>query len=266
MPVQYEPSNNSHTWFSTRTAEFRRLLEGQTTGTITNAQRLAHPWKIRKQEQNRQHKQHIDGILDAQLAYINNPDATHTHPYIPHTMCYSTAQWRDQLTNRPDTSVKPTLYLCMNNILPAQEPLHITAPRTPPDQPIKRKVSWKPTFHTIPGTPDSPSPHKTTTKKQRISQTYLRMLLQAKRRKKPCRPTNPAEKGNTKSTQPQPTLDANTLTPPGPTPAAPRIKPQIATVFLTFISGPKQIIAPKWGSLMQSQSYAKRKLKRMRNE
>ncbi len=91
IPVQYEPSNNSRTWFSTRTAEFRRLLESQATGPIPNAQRLAHPWKIRKQEQNRQHKQHIDGILDAQLAYINNPD----------------------------TSVKPTLYLCMNNIFPA---------------------------------------------------------------------------------------------------------------------------------------------------
>jgi hypothetical protein len=64
------------------------------------------------------------------------------------------------------------------------DPCTTTTPsRTPPDQPIHRKVPFKPTFQTIPGTPDQ-TPPRVGNKQQGTNRAYLRMLLQARARRK----------------------------------------------------------------------------------
>jgi hypothetical protein len=55
----------------------------------TNAQRLAHPWRISKREHNHWIKSHEDSTLDQQVLYINQPTATHSATTRPaYFMCH----------------------------------------------------------------------------------------------------------------------------------------------------------------------------------
>ena len=83
---------------------------------MTNAQKLAHPWKTHRQEKNRQNKQKLDRIIEAHVQYIHNPAATLTD-----THCWN---WQAPETPRSHTIPKPTLYLCMNRV-------STSAPSTP---------------------------------------------------------------------------------------------------------------------------------------
>ncbi len=174
MPIH--PTPDRRTWFSTRADELHRLVERQIVTSITNAQKLAHPWKTNKQETNRKNKETLDRIIDAYVQYINDSAAL-VPPTITHTHC-----WQCHVPESPRARPIPksTLYLCMNQ----PQVLHTTTtpPRTPPDQPIHRKVLFKPTFQTILGTSDL-TPPRVGTKQQRTTRAYLRMLLQARARR-----------------------------------------------------------------------------------
>jgi hypothetical protein len=61
------------TWSGTCDAEFQRHLPYLAFPAITNAQRLAHPWKTRRQEENRQRKQQHDTRINLWLTYIHDP-------------------------------------------------------------------------------------------------------------------------------------------------------------------------------------------------
>jgi hypothetical protein len=150
---------------------------------VTNAQKLASPWKTAKQETNRKNKQTLDHIIDAYVQYINNPAEL-----VPSTLTHPPGwQWQVHETPRAHPSSKPTRYLCMNQ--PHDPCKNTTPPRTPPDQPIQRKVTFKPTIETIPGTPDhtipgipDQAPPRVGHTKKRIKHAYLRMLLRARAR------------------------------------------------------------------------------------
>ncbi len=105
VPIHFIPLPDRRTWFSTRADAFQRLVESQTVTPITNAQKLAHPWKINKQEINRQHKQKLDRIIDASVQYINNPAAL-LPPTLTHTHCWT---WQAPETSRSHSHTKPTL-------------------------------------------------------------------------------------------------------------------------------------------------------------
>jgi hypothetical protein len=175
VPTPFVPTTARRTWFSTRADELHHLVEKQMVTPVTNAQRLAHPWKTAKQETNRKNKATLDRIIDAYVQYINDSAAL-VPPTLTHTHC-----WKGTVPETPRARPipKPTLYLCMNQ--PHDPRTTTTPPNTPPDQPIKRKEPWKPTFQTIPGTLDPPSP-RTGNKKQRISRAYLQLLLKARTR------------------------------------------------------------------------------------
>jgi hypothetical protein len=177
VPTPFVPTTARRTWSSTRADELHRLVQSQMVTSVTNAQRLAHPWKIAKQETNRKNKETLDRIIDAHVQYITNPAAP-VPPTFNHTHC-----WKRTVpeTPRAHPIPKPTLYLCMNQ--PQNPRTTTTPPRTPPDQSIQRKVPVKPHLQTIPGTPDQ-TPPRVGTNKQRINQTYLRMLLRARARRK----------------------------------------------------------------------------------
>jgi hypothetical protein len=157
---------------TSRARELNRLVHHGTLMRITNAQRLAQTvgseWRLNRRITNRQNQQRLDQILDLHVAYINDPTITNPPSSIPSTLQQNTR------THQP-------LYQCMSTILQPPDQTTINPPRTPPDQPIKRKESWEPTFQTTPGTPDPPSP-RTGNKKQRISRAYLQMLLKARKR------------------------------------------------------------------------------------
>jgi hypothetical protein len=61
------------TWSDTCIAEFQRHLPYIAYPAVTNAQRLAHPWKTRRQEENRQRKRQHDTMIDLWLHYIQDP-------------------------------------------------------------------------------------------------------------------------------------------------------------------------------------------------
>jgi hypothetical protein len=75
VPVHFVPTPDRRTWFSTRADELHRLVQSQMVTSVTNAQRLAHPWKTDKQENNRKNKETLDRIIDAHVQYITNPAA-----------------------------------------------------------------------------------------------------------------------------------------------------------------------------------------------
>jgi hypothetical protein len=52
-PVHSALLPDRRTWFSTRADELRRLIVGQPFTAVTNAQKLSHPWKTHRQEENR---------------------------------------------------------------------------------------------------------------------------------------------------------------------------------------------------------------------
>ncbi len=176
VPIHSVPTPDRRTWLSTRADELHRLVERQMVTSVTNAQKLAHPWKTDKQATNRKNKETLDRIIDAYAQYINDPAAL-VPPAITHTHCWETVPG----TPRARPIPKTTLYLCMNQ--PHDPRTTTTPPRTPPDQPIQRKVPVKPHFQTIPGTPDQ-TPPRVGIKQQRINRTYLRMLLRARARRK----------------------------------------------------------------------------------
>jgi hypothetical protein len=64
-PVPVSLTSTQRTWFSTRADELHRLVVGKAFTSVTNAQKLAHPWKTTRQETNRKHKKTLDRILDA---------------------------------------------------------------------------------------------------------------------------------------------------------------------------------------------------------
>jgi hypothetical protein len=152
VPIHFAPTTDRRTCSSTRADELHRLVEGQAVTSVTNAQKLAHPWKTDKQETNRKNKQTLDRIIDAHGQYINN-----TAALVPSTLTH-THCWKGTVPETPRARPipKPTLYLCMNQ--PHDPRTTTTPPHTPPDQPIQRKVPVKPHFQTIPGTPDQTPP------------------------------------------------------------------------------------------------------------
>jgi hypothetical protein len=164
------PSFEPHP-LTSRVRELHRLVHHGTLMRITDAQRLAQTvgskWRLNRRITNLQHQKRLDQIFDLHVAYINDPTITNL-PYTIPPLCFpSPPQTRIPSTLKQYTRTHQPLYQCMNTILQPPDQTTITSPRTPPDQPIKRKESWKPTFQTIPGTPDPPSP-RTGNKKQRI--------------------------------------------------------------------------------------------------
>ncbi len=61
------------TWSDTCNVEFQRHLPYIGLPAVTNAQRLAHPWKTRRQGENRQRKHQHDTIIDLWMTYIHDP-------------------------------------------------------------------------------------------------------------------------------------------------------------------------------------------------
>jgi hypothetical protein len=100
------------TWSNACIAEFQRHLPY--IAYPANAQRLAHPWKTRRQEENRQGKQQHDTMIDLWLKYIQNP----TEVLPPqHSYCWWPTNTVPQL---PATIPQPqTIQQHMNHITPS---------------------------------------------------------------------------------------------------------------------------------------------------
>ncbi len=145
---------------------------GQPFTSVTNAQKLAHPWKTHRQEKNRQNKQKLDRIIEAHVQYIHNPAAL-VPPTLTHTHCW---KWQAPETPRSHTIPKPTLYLCMNRV-------STSAPSTP-----SLSVSIPPFPKLIPGTSENSNSDTTDTLPPTyntiIRQEYLGMLIRTRRRRR----------------------------------------------------------------------------------
>jgi hypothetical protein len=160
---------------TSRALELHRLAHHGALTRLTNGQRLAQTvgseWRLNRRITNLNNQQRLDQILDLHVAYVNDPMHTHLPSTIPPL----------SPPNTPQTRIP--LYQCMNTTLQPLAQTTIIPPRTPPDQPIQRKVTFKPTVVTIPGTPDQ-TPPRIGHKKRRIKHAYLRMLLRARARRR----------------------------------------------------------------------------------
>jgi hypothetical protein len=82
------PKQKSHTWFHTRSEELQRLANCRAITTVTNAQRLAHPWKVEKRQQNKNKQARLKYEIDVTLHYVDNSTQT-TPPPSPPSFCYN---------------------------------------------------------------------------------------------------------------------------------------------------------------------------------
>jgi hypothetical protein len=81
------PHSTRLTWWETRADEFNLFIQRKAFQVVTNAQRLAHPCKLEKQQQYRQNQERINTMVNQHLQYIFNPEET-TPPRIDHPVCH----------------------------------------------------------------------------------------------------------------------------------------------------------------------------------
>ncbi len=171
------------TWSDTCAVEFRRHLPYITYPAVINAQRLAHPWKIRRQEENRQRKHQHDTMIDLWMTYIHDPTQvsppqhrccwwpTSTDPNIRAPLTQPDLL-RQNMNHIEQPSLQPRIqYLSHRNgrrtatIRSADEPTPCVLPSADPysptttSDPLSNQAAH-PTLPSriIPGTPDPESP------------------------------------------------------------------------------------------------------------
>jgi hypothetical protein len=155
------------TWTSARADELHRLAALHPFTAVTNAQRLAHPWKMKRREENYKTKQQHDIAIELWLNYIHDPSQT-SPPNPPRTMCWWPAPRLHPIPRDPMLPpTKATLYQCMNTTETLQAtppPLHYLSHRRGrrtatirAHEPTPCVLPHAP-FLTIPGTPDTDTP------------------------------------------------------------------------------------------------------------
>jgi hypothetical protein len=72
------PQSQPQTWSNTRDDELQRIFSHNAVKNVTNSQRLAQPWKIRRREENNKRKHELRVIIEQQATYIES--STQTSP------------------------------------------------------------------------------------------------------------------------------------------------------------------------------------------